>query len=115
MAANLALSRQIYQFLRPNAVMTHDGSYFPRYGTRDGEHSRSAQQFSRKLRDPAGSLALAGHDTCIESERQRPSISKSEGSEIPLEPGIRKKTEFWISEGEDERDRRSGSAAGSAA
>lgn len=47
-----------------------------------------------------GELSAAAQDTYVEGSRARPSLSKSEGSEIPLEPaGIRKKTEFWISEG----------------
>lgn len=95
-AANLALSRQIYQYFFPTETPSHDGSYFPRYAS---NHSRSNNRFSRKLRDPNGDLNLTAHDTFIESSRARPSLSKSEGSDIPLEPGIRKKTEFWISEG----------------
>lgn len=39
--------------------------------------------------------------TLIEG-RRRPSVSRSDGSEVELEAGIRKKTEFWISEEENE-------------
>lgn len=42
-------------------------------------------------------------DTYIRSER-RPSVSKSDHSDIPLEPGIQKRTEIWISEEDGDSD-----------
>ena len=100
-AANLALSRQVYQYFFPSSHQhSHPGSYFPRYGYGSSD-PRSNYRFSRKLRDPTGGeLSFAAQDTYVESSNVRPSLSKSDGSEIPLEPGIRKKTEFWISEGD---------------
>ena len=87
-AANLALSRYIYLYIRhgKNSQNSQLSSSYANNRTQYGNNSA--------LR-PEG---LEYQSTLIASGRV-PSISKSDASEIPLKEGIRKKTEFWVSDG----------------
>ncbi|OLN96700.1 hypothetical protein CCHL11_02336 [Colletotrichum chlorophyti] len=93
-AGNLALSRSIYfHFFGDKPEPT---GYANSYAL--SHPSRSAYNNSRLHGDHATAT-----DTYIRSER-RPSVSKSDHSDIPLEPGIQKRTEFWISEEDADSD-----------
>lgn len=103
-AGNLALSRSVYFFFfGEKTPSSHPTGYVNSYAN---SQSRSAYLNSRLRFDNAGPGAT---DTYIRSER-RPSV-KSDHSDIPLEPGIQKRTEFWVSE-EDANSEASTSRAG---
>ncbi|KZL85847.1 integral membrane protein [Colletotrichum incanum] len=93
-AGNLALSRSLwFYFFGEKQVPTYPSAY-----GQSSHRSRSAYNNSRLHGDNADAM-----DTYIRSER-RPSVSKSDHSDIPLEPGIQKRTEIWISEEDAESD-----------
>ncbi|PKS08513.1 hypothetical protein jhhlp_004898 [Lomentospora prolificans] len=103
-AANLALSRQIYLYFFRGETTPRDDKYGDRnhYVRSSLSQSKSrANHLTDKLRAGAGDSVIDRAATLIES-RRRPSLSRSDGSEVELESGIRKKTEFWISEGDHE-------------
>ncbi|KAL0932729.1 uncharacterized protein CTRU02_211692 [Colletotrichum truncatum] len=101
-AGNLALSRSIYFFFfGEKQPPSHPSNYANSYAN---SQSRSAYLNSRLRGDQAGTSAS---DTYIHSDR-RPSVSKSDHSDIPLEPGIQKRTEFWISEEDADSDASAG-------
>jgi hypothetical protein len=91
-AANLTLSRAVYlYFFRPNH--NHPSSSY----TSDVLSPRSRSSFpSTKLRGDCVSRT----NTIVECPN-RMLTNRSSNSEIELVPGIQKKTEFWLSEGED--------------
>lgn len=87
-AANAALSRQIYvHFFGEEKEPINYSSY-----AINSHPSRSAYLESRLRGDNAGRP-----ETYIHTDR-RLSNAKSDNSDIPLEPGIQKRTDFWISE-----------------
>ncbi|KAB5522107.1 hypothetical protein GE09DRAFT_500810 [Coniochaeta sp. 2T2.1] len=91
-AANLALSLSIWGFIRhgkrpENSQQRSASSKIPRSGHSFGKHTPSLRpdQFDSP--------------TCVVTcRRDRQDSRISEGSDIPLEPGIQKKTEFWLVE-----------------
>ncbi|KAK2016094.1 hypothetical protein LZ32DRAFT_626466 [Colletotrichum eremochloae] len=88
-AGNLSISRSLwFYFFGEKEVPT----YASAYANSSTHRSRSVYQGSRLHGDNTDAM-----DTYIRSER-RPSMTKSESSDIPLEPGIQKRTEIWISE-----------------
>lgn len=100
-AANLALSLSIWGFIRhgkrPEGSQSRSAnSNTPRSGHSFGKHTASLRPDQVDL------------PTCIISsrrDRQKDSSRpRSEGSDIPLEPGIQKKTEFWLVEDASEND-----------
>ncbi|KAF6798147.1 integral membrane protein [Colletotrichum sojae] len=100
-AANLALSRSIFfYFFGEKPPPSTPSNYANSYAN---SQARSAYLNSRLRGDATGGPA----DTYIHSDR-RPSLSKSDHSDIPLEPGIQKRTEFWISEEEADSDASAG-------
>ncbi|KAJ5020135.1 hypothetical protein K4K57_003548 [Colletotrichum sp. SAR 10_99] len=104
-AGNLALSRSIFfYFFGEKQPQSHPSGYAS--NSYANSQTRSAYLNSRLRGDNAGP---GGTDTYIRSER-RPSV-KSDHSEIPLEPGIQKRTEFWVSE-EDVESEASAARAG---
>ena len=90
-AANLALSRSVWIFFRGDRTTSSPGasSYLSTLPSRSG--------FTGKLRGDRYTTT----STIVES-RPRPSIAHSGTSDIPLEPGIKKKTEFWLSETDED-------------
>ncbi|CCF45183.1 hypothetical protein CH063_14348 [Colletotrichum higginsianum] len=95
-AGNLALSRSLwFYFFGEKPAPTYPSAY-----GNSSHPSRSAyhNNGSRLHGDNADAM-----DTYIRSER-RPSVSKSDHSDIPLEPGIQKRTEIWISEEDGDSD-----------
>ncbi|KAM0270671.1 hypothetical protein ACHAQH_009326 [Verticillium albo-atrum] len=94
-AGNVALSRQIYvYFFGEKESPTNPSSYAP------NSQSRSAYLASKLRGDSAGLPETYIH------ARRRGSSAKSDHSDIPLEPGIQKTTEVWISEEDVESDGR---------
>ncbi|KAK1569944.1 uncharacterized protein LY79DRAFT_674344 [Colletotrichum navitas] len=92
-AGNLAIARSLwFYFFGEKEVPT----YVSAYAKSSSHRSRSAYNGSRLHGDNTDAM-----DTYIRSER-RPSVTKSDHSDIPLEPGIQKRTEIWVSE-EDAR------------
>ncbi|KAK2040932.1 hypothetical protein LZ31DRAFT_578018 [Colletotrichum somersetense] len=88
-AGNLALSRSLwFYFFGEKEVPTYTSGY----ANSSSYRSRSAYHTSRLHGDNTDAM-----DTYICSER-RPSVTKSDHSDIPLEPGIQKRTEIWVSE-----------------
>ncbi|KAK7446601.1 hypothetical protein Landi51_07548 [Colletotrichum acutatum] len=89
-AGNLALSRSLwfYFFGEKQLPSSHPSAY-----GNSSHRSRTAYNNGSRLHGDNG----GNTDTFIRSER-RPSLSKSDHSDIPLEPGIQKRTEFWILE-----------------
>ncbi|KAI3539887.1 hypothetical protein CSPX01_08594 [Colletotrichum filicis] len=89
-AGNLALSRSLwfYFFGEKQLPSSHPSAY-----GNSSHRSRSAYNNGSRLHGDNGGTT----DIFIRSGR-RPSLSKSDHSDIPLEPGIQKRTEFWISE-----------------
>jgi hypothetical protein len=87
-AANLALSRSIYLYFRRGKDGTSSSA-----AKSAGYHQRSGYINQSSLRHDAFPPS-----TVITSNGRRPSSSKSEASDIPLEPGIRKKTAFAVME-----------------
>lgn len=99
--ANLALSRQIYLYFFRGQTTPHDSKYGDRNNYVRSSFSQSnprSGHITDKLRSGAGESVIDRAATLIES-RRKVSMSRSDGSEVELESGIRKKTEFWISEG----------------
>ncbi|RDL41219.1 Integral membrane protein [Venustampulla echinocandica] len=90
-AANVALSHSIYVYFFGDKSKCPDNSqysspyHFP--------HSRSGANHG-KLRGDNFEVV----PTVIEAGNRRPSESRSSNSDIPMVAGIRKKTEFWMSE-----------------
>lgn len=100
-AANAALSRQIYVFFfGEKEQKTNNSSY-----AQHSQPSRSAYLNSRLRGDHA-----ARPETYIHTDR-RLSNAKSDNSDIPLEPGIQKRTDFWISEEDVDSDGQTGTNA----
>ncbi|TDZ16032.1 hypothetical protein Cob_v011111 [Colletotrichum orbiculare MAFF 240422] len=95
-AANLSLSRSIWFFFFGEKTPPTQPSAYANSNV--NSQSRSAYLNSRLRGDNTGPS-----DAYIRSER-RPSVSKSDHSDIPLEPGIQKRTEFWISEEDGDSD-----------
>ncbi|KAK1991319.1 hypothetical protein LX36DRAFT_352245 [Colletotrichum falcatum] len=88
-AANLSISRSLwYYFFGEKETPTYTSAY----ANSSSHRSRSAYNSSRLHGDNTDAM-----DTYIRSER-RASVSKSDHSDIPLEPGIQKRTEIWVSE-----------------
>ncbi|KAJ0161542.1 hypothetical protein CTA2_6049 [Colletotrichum tanaceti] len=95
-AGNLALSRSMwFYFFGEKPAPTYPSAY-----GNSSHPSRSAayRHGSRLHGENADAM-----DTYIRSER-RPSVSKSDHSDIPLEPGIQKRTDIWISEEDGDSD-----------
>ncbi|KAH7368264.1 hypothetical protein B0T11DRAFT_326459 [Plectosphaerella cucumerina] len=100
-AANAALSRQIFVFFfGEKEQKTNHSSY-----AQNSQPSRSAYLNSRLRGDNA-----ARPETYIHTDR-RLSNAKSDNSDIPLEPGIQKRTDFWISEEDVDNDGQTGGSA----
>jgi hypothetical protein len=89
-AANLAVSRSIYMYFRhgKNGTTNSSQSKSTGYPPRSGYINQTS--FTR---DPFDAAA-----TVVTTSGRRHSLSKSEASDIPLEPGIHKKTSFAIRE-----------------
>lgn len=85
-AANLALSHSYYVYFfgkeYGGSAKPQGAGYYPRSG------------YSNQPDLSHGEPAII----TIISRRRRPSISKSESSDVPLEPGIHKKTTFAVAE-----------------
>ncbi|KAF3349321.1 hypothetical protein HYQ45_008521 [Verticillium longisporum] len=85
-AANTALSRQVYVHVFGEKETSSNPSYTP------NSHSRTGYLASKLRGDNVGRP-----ETYVQAGR-RGSNAKSDHSDIPLEPGIQKRTEVWISE-----------------
>ncbi|KAE9370148.1 hypothetical protein N431DRAFT_546099 [Stipitochalara longipes BDJ] len=96
-AANLTLSRAVYlYFFAPNHNRPANSQYTP-----NSDREILSPRFScSRLRGDTVSRT----NTVVECKRQREhsETQRSSNSEIELVPGIQKKTEFWVSEGEGE-------------
>ncbi|KEZ45125.1 hypothetical protein SAPIO_CDS2562 [Scedosporium apiospermum] len=99
-AANLALSRQIYLYFFRGETTPHDTNYGNRNQYLRSSFSNGPRS-AHRTDNLRGDKVMDRAATLIEG-RRRPSVSRSDGSEVELEAGIRKKTEFWISEEENE-------------
>lgn len=95
-AANLALSPSIYShfFGSGKAQRTLPGST-------DRSNPTESGYLTSKLRCDRFEVP----STMIRSPRRRGSETRSQNSDIPLEPGIQKKTEFWWTEDETDEGR----------
>ncbi|KAK3349173.1 hypothetical protein B0T25DRAFT_458922 [Lasiosphaeria hispida] len=88
-AANLALSHSYYAYLFGKGGVARSSR-----SRRAGYHPRSGYAYQSSLSHGG----VEPPSTVITSRGRRPSISKSESSDIPLEPGIHKKTAFTVME-----------------
>ncbi|OBR08395.1 Integral membrane protein [Colletotrichum higginsianum IMI 349063] len=81
-AANIALSRAVYTYF-----------FSPSSESRPSDHSGPSSNgyFHSGLRSDRFEIPA----TMVSSGRRRGSATRSSNSDIPLEPGIQKKTEFW--------------------
>jgi len=96
-AANLTLSRAVYlYFVAPNHNHPVNSQYTP-----NSDREMLSPRFScSRLRGDCVSRT----NTIVECKGKRESeTQRSSHSEIELVPGIQKKTEFWVSEGEGEK------------
>jgi len=85
-AANLALSHAYYSYLWKSGNSTSTGPQ------KTGYHGRSGY-----INQPSF-LREEPPEITITSGGRRNSVSRSEASDIPLEPGIHKKTAFTVTE-----------------
>ncbi|KAK1676372.1 integral membrane protein [Colletotrichum godetiae] len=95
-AANLALSRSIYVHFFSNGKAQQ---------TLPGSTGRSNPLESGYLNSKLRGDRFEVPSTMIGSPRRRGSETRSSDSDIPLEPGIQKKTEFWWTEDDEGQPR----------
>ncbi|OHE92932.1 integral membrane protein [Colletotrichum orchidophilum] len=91
-AANLALSRAIYAHFFSNEKTQQ---------TLPGSTSRSKPLESGYLNSRLRGSRFEVPSTIIGSPRRRGSETRSSNSDIPLEPGTQKRTEFWWAEDDE--------------
>jgi hypothetical protein len=96
-AANLTLSRAVYlYFFAPNHNHPINSQYTP-----NSDRDIISPRFScSRLRGDAVSRTNTIVECNGKRERAMTMTNRSSNSEIELVPGIQKKTEFWVSEGE---------------
>lgn len=86
----MALSRSVYKYLRYGKEGTSSSqSRGATYPQRSG-YINQTNSFTNDVFDPPSTVITAGG--------RRPSVSKSESSDIPLQPGIHMKTSFAVQE-----------------
>jgi hypothetical protein len=97
-AANLALSRTVYlYFFAPNHNHPANSQYTP------NSDLFSPRLSCSKLRGDC--VSRTNTIVACNGKRARTMTNRSSNSEIELVPGIQKKTEFWVSEGKEDREK----------
>jgi hypothetical protein len=101
-AANLTLSRAVYlYFFRPNHNHPVNSQYTP--------NSNSAVLSPRFSCSRLRGDCVSRTNTVVECNGHgRTLTTRSSNSEIELVPGIQKKTEFWVSDGKEEKEKEKG-------